>query len=86
MQTAYRTRCIFVFTRALCLGETLVLLDVVSQGLFGNVRSYLFFHFYAKVQRSVTYGIYCYITTNLTTRKRDSYLQHVEVLYWAACD
>ena len=38
------------------------------------------------VQRSVTYGIYCYITTNLTTRKRDSCLQHMEVLYWAACD
>ena len=32
------------------------------------------FHFYANVQRSVTYGIYCYITTNLTTRKRDSRL------------
>ena len=30
------TRRIFAFTRALCLGETLVLLDVVSQGLFGN--------------------------------------------------
>ena len=35
-----------------------------------------FFHFYANVQRSVTYGIYCYITKNLTTRKRDSRLQH----------
>ena len=80
------TRPIFAFTQALCLGETLVLLDVVSQGLFGHVRSYLFFHFYAKVQRSMTYGIYCYITMNLTTRKRDSCLQHVEVLYWAACD
>ena len=30
------TKRIFVFTRALCLGETLVLLDVVSQGFFGN--------------------------------------------------
>ena len=30
------TRRIFAFTRALCLGETLVLLDVVSQGFFGN--------------------------------------------------
>ena len=35
-----------------------------------------FFHFYANVQRSVRYGIYCYITKNLTTRKRDSRLQH----------
>ena len=31
-----QTRCIFAFTWALCLGETLVLLDVVSQGFFGN--------------------------------------------------
>ena len=30
------TRRIFAFTRALCLGETLVLLDVVSQWFFGN--------------------------------------------------
>ena len=28
----FATRRIFAFTRALCLGETLVLLDVVSQG------------------------------------------------------
>ena len=27
---------VFAFTRALCLRETLVLLDVVSQGFFGN--------------------------------------------------
>ena len=27
----FRTRRIFAFTRVLCLGETLVLLDVVSQ-------------------------------------------------------
>ena len=32
----FSTRRIFAFTRALCLGETLVLLDVVSQGFFGN--------------------------------------------------
>ena len=31
-----KTRRIFAFSRALCLGETLVLLDVVSQGFFGN--------------------------------------------------
>ena len=31
-----KTRRIFAFTKALCLGETLVLLDVVSQGFFGN--------------------------------------------------
>ena len=30
------TRRTFAFTRALCLGETLVLLDVVLQGFFGN--------------------------------------------------
>ena len=30
------TRHIFAFTRALCLGETLVLLNVVLQGFFGN--------------------------------------------------
>ena len=30
------TRRIFAFTRASCLGETLVLLDVVSQGFFGH--------------------------------------------------
>ena len=120
----YLTRRIFAFTRALCLGETLVLLDVVLQGFFGNdglscncfcigmlkMQGYYlciqaevtFNEQYYKliyrrpklkmlgvifffVQRSVTYGIYCYITTNLTTRKRDSCLQHMEVLYWAAC-
>ena len=32
----YETRRIFAFTRALCLRETLALLDVVSQGFFGN--------------------------------------------------
>ena len=31
------TRRIFAFTRALCWGETLVLLHVVSQGFFCNV-------------------------------------------------
>ena len=31
-----RTRRIFAFTRALCWGETLVLLHVVSQGFFCN--------------------------------------------------
>ena len=30
------TRRIFAFTRALCRGETLVLLHVVSQGFFCN--------------------------------------------------
>ena len=38
------TRRIFAFTRALCLGETLVLLDVVSQGLLGNL-GVIFFSF-----------------------------------------
>ena len=32
----YITRRIFAFTRALCWGETLVLLHVVSQGFFCN--------------------------------------------------
>ena len=41
-----------------------------------------FFHFYANVQRSMTYDIYCYITMNLTTRERGSRLQHMEVLYY----
>ena len=31
-EICYETRRIFAFTRALCLGETLVFLDVVSQG------------------------------------------------------
>ena len=31
-----KTRRIFAFTRALCWGETLVLLQVVSQGFFCN--------------------------------------------------
>ena len=36
--TLLATRRIFAFTLALCLGETLVLLDVVSQGLFGMLK------------------------------------------------
>ena len=41
-----------------------------------NVRTF-FFHFYANVQCSVTYGIR-YITTNSTTQKRD-------VSIWRCC-
>ena len=36
MVNLVKTRRIFEFTRALCLGETLVLLDAVSQGFFGD--------------------------------------------------
>ena len=41
-----------------------------------NVRSDLFFHFYANVQRHMAY----YITTNLTSRNVTLALQHMEVL------
>ena len=47
-------------------------------GLVKMLGVIFFFHFYEKVQRSVTYCIYCHITTNLTTRKRDSCLQHMD--------
>ena len=36
MDISFKTRRIFAFTRALCWGETLVLLHVVSQGFFCN--------------------------------------------------
>jgi len=46
-----------------------------SSQCYPFVFVFCFFHFYANVQRNVTYGIYYYITTEFDHAKRDSGLK-----------